>query len=254
MDARVLFLTQLRNIFRDEFLREELDGFTWDDAVFLRTAIIRIQHGDDSAWADFIERLTRRSEFAAAVRLQLISWGYLSYESVKEWLLIRWLPTESERLQEQDVEAIFECLRQAHQRSDQPDEPPAPRPNRNSAIMYIEYKGGPARIGRVTFSQTRKTIYYNTCKFQSLKGEGFKANFYDAENGGAYWISNCRADGHDTLYPATVEIDEDVREDYWTTIRNRPDLINATSFRSEGKYSKRRPQPEKPNHPACGPR
>ncbi|PQO46975.1 1-deoxy-D-xylulose-5-phosphate synthase [Blastopirellula marina] len=124
--------------------------------------------------------------------------------------------------------------------------------------MYIEYKGncltGPARIGRVTFSNSSKTVYYNDSKFQSLKGYGYKANYCDVENGGWYWISNCRVDGQDTLYPGVVEIDDEVREEYWTTIRSRPDLIHASSFRSEGKYSKRRPQPEKPNHPASGPR
>ncbi|MBI1247257.1 1-deoxy-D-xylulose-5-phosphate synthase [bacterium] len=124
--------------------------------------------------------------------------------------------------------------------------------------MYIEYKGGalagPARIGRVTFSQSRKTIYYGDCKLKSLKGRGYKANYYDSANGGRYWVSNCQTDGQDTLYPGTVEIDDDAREEYWTEIRKRPDLVERTSYRSEGKYSKRRPQPEKPNHHATGPR
>jgi hypothetical protein len=69
-----------------------------------------------------------------------------------------------------------------------------------------------------------------------------------------YWISRCRADGQDTLYPGIVEIDGDVREEYWLTIRNLPAKVNVTSFRSEGKYSRRRPQPEKPNRPATGSR
>jgi hypothetical protein len=47
-----------------------------------------------------------------------------------------------------------------------------------SRIMYIERKAdgliGPARIGRVTFSQTGKTIYYRGQEFRSLKGRGLK--------------------------------------------------------------------------------
>ena len=47
-------------------------------------------------------------------------------------------------------------------------------------IMYIECKAGeltgPARIGRVTFSKTGRTLYYRGQTFQSLKGQGFKAN------------------------------------------------------------------------------
>jgi hypothetical protein len=48
-------------------------------------------------------------------------------------------------------------------------------------IMYIENKSaslnGPARIGRVTFSNTGKSINYGGRTFQSLKGSGFKANY-----------------------------------------------------------------------------
>lgn len=112
--------------------------------------------------------------------------------------------------------------------------------------MYIEAKPGltgPARIGRVRLSKTGKTIYYGGRQFQSLKGgAGTKANFCDVETGEWYWISNCRKDGQDTLYPGVVEIDEDVREEYWLTLRERPDLADVSSFRSEGKYSKRRPR------------
>ena len=53
-------------------------------------------------------------------------------------------------------------------------------------IMYIEDKSGglegPGRIGRVLFSKTGKTIYYDGRKLQSLKG-GYKVNYYDVETG-----------------------------------------------------------------------
>ena len=52
-------------------------------------------------------------------------------------------------------------------------------------IMYVENKSaslnGPARIGRVTFSKTGKSISYGGRTFQSLKGRGFKANYFDVE-------------------------------------------------------------------------
>ena len=100
-------------------------------------------------------------------------------------------------------------------------------------IMYIEYKGGDltgeARIGRVTFSKSGQSIHYNGKTFQTLKGSGFKSNYFDAETGDEYWISGCRKDGKDRLYGERVKIhiDEDVRVEYWTEIRNLPDLINT---------------------------
>jgi hypothetical protein len=110
-------------------------------------------------------------------------------------------------------------------------------------IMYIEYKGdgivGPARIGRVTFSKTGKSLYYQGRRFGSLKGSGFKANYFDEETGERFWISGCKKDGTDPLYSTTVEIDEDVREEYWTTIRNKPKMLTQPSpkpIRSPGKY------------------
>lgn len=94
-----------------------------------------------------------------------------------------------------------------------------------SRIMYIECKAGsltgPARIGRVTFSKTGATIYYGRREFRSLKGNGFKANYYDVETGDEYWISGPRKDGQDALYATNVktEIDEDVQLEYWAQIR-----------------------------------
>ena len=54
-------------------------------------------------------------------------------------------------------------------------------PGMQPRIMYIENKGidglsGPARIGRVTFSQSGRSIYYNGRTFQSLNGSGFTVN------------------------------------------------------------------------------
>jgi hypothetical protein len=94
--------------------------------------------------------------------------------------------------------------------------------------MYIEHKGGnltgEARIGRVTFSKTGRTLYYGRKTFQSLKGTGFKANYFDVATGDEYWISGCKRDGSDRLYGerVPVEIDDNAREEYWTKIRRQP--------------------------------
>jgi hypothetical protein len=109
-------------------------------------------------------------------------------------------------------------------------------------IMYIESKAdditGPGRIGRVTFSKTGKSIYYRGRMFQSLKGIGFKANYFDAETGEQFWISGCKKDGSDHLYGGTTEIDDDVREEYWSHIRKMPGNKERTVIRTPGKYGR----------------
>ncbi len=100
-------------------------------------------------------------------------------------------------------------------------------------IMYIEYKGegltGEARIGRVTFSKTGKSVRYDGKTFHTLSGTGFKANYFDVLTGEHYWISGCKKDGGDRLYGerAPIYIDEDVRVEYWTEIRNLPGLVGT---------------------------
>lgn len=95
-------------------------------------------------------------------------------------------------------------------------------------IMYIESKAnglaGPARIGRVSFSKTGATLYYQGKAFQSLKGRGFKANYFEVESGDSYWISGPKKNGQDQLYPTNVpvEVDADVHNEYWSKIRNLP--------------------------------
>lgn len=106
-------------------------------------------------------------------------------------------------------------------------------------IMYIEEgTGGPGRIGRVIFSKSGRTVHYSGRSLRSLGGRGHKTTHFDEESGEEFWISGPRKDGQDTLYPGKVEIDEDTREEYWLTIRERPDLVDQTSFRSLGKHAK----------------
>ena len=112
-------------------------------------------------------------------------------------------------------------------------------------IMYIECKGGgfvemygqtipdpsgggltgPARIGRVTFNRTGNTILYDGKRFH--RSEGFKSNYVCEETGELYWISGPKKRGGDALYATniTTKIDEDVREEYLTLIRNKPEMV-----------------------------
>ena len=113
-------------------------------------------------------------------------------------------------------------------------------------IMYIECKGGgyspqwgvqvpsnselagPGRIGRITFSKTAKTIYYADKTFN--RQNGFKSNYFCEETGESYWISGPKKRGGDALYATNIptEIDEDVREEYWTVIRNCLERVKDT--------------------------
>jgi hypothetical protein len=107
-------------------------------------------------------------------------------------------------------------------------------------IMYIELKDvpdghtdrGPASIGRVFFNKSGKTLIYQGKKFQK-KNAGC-ANYRDIETGEFYWISGPKKNGQDRYNWASrtpVEIDDDVREEYWLNIRNQPEKIKETTTR-----------------------
>ncbi len=99
---------------------------------------------------------------------------------------------------------------------------------KKTRVMYIECKAGsltgPARIGRVSFSQTGLSIYYREQEFRRMIG--FKSNYQEVHSGDDYWISGPRRDGEDSLYATniSVSIDDDARDEYWTLIRRKPNL------------------------------
>ncbi len=82
---------------------------------------------------------------------------------------------------------------------------------------------GPARIGRVSFSHTGRTLYYKGKRFRSANGQGIAGNYYDVETGEEYWISGPKKNGQDRHWAGSgsVEIDPDVAEEYWTQIRGQ---------------------------------
>jgi hypothetical protein len=108
----------------------------------------------------------------------------------------------------------------------------------NSRIMYIELKTnleghtdrGPACIGRVYFNKSGRTLTYKGKKFQRCRGSDF--NYFEIETKDGYWISGPKKNGEDRFTWARktpVNIDEDVREEYWVQIRNQSEKKNDTS-------------------------
>ncbi|MFN3650547.1 MAG: 1-deoxy-D-xylulose-5-phosphate synthase [Armatimonadota bacterium] len=104
-------------------------------------------------------------------------------------------------------------------------------------IMYVEYKGheivGPGCITRIQYSKSGSSIYFRGKRLQTLSGTGVhKSNYIDVETGEEYWVSGPRRDGKDRLYGGVVEIDDDVREEYWTEIRRQPDKKHLKQYRA----------------------
>lgn len=101
-------------------------------------------------------------------------------------------------------------------------------------IMYVENKsdspGGRGRIGWVEFSKSRRSFRYAGRLL--LRCAGYKYNCIDSESGEHFWISGPKQDGGDTLYGGVVEIDEDAREEYWKSVRKRPERAQERSFRN----------------------
>ena len=95
--------------------------------------------------------------------------------------------------------------------------------------MYMECKtgsnAGSARIGRVTFNRTGRSIQYRGRVFRRIVGGGAHANYLDESTGEEYWISGCKRRGDDRLHgSAPVDIDDDIREEYWREVRRQPDM------------------------------
>jgi len=101
-------------------------------------------------------------------------------------------------------------------------------------IMYVESKegglAGPGRIGWVEFTKSRRSYRYAGHLLQ--RRAGYKYNCVDAETGDRYWISGPKRNGTDTLYGGVVEIDEDARVEYWTSVRMLPSCTHLTTYRS----------------------
>jgi len=111
-------------------------------------------------------------------------------------------------------------------------------------VMWIEYKGdnnrivGPARVGWVKVLDNGKRLEYREQKFRTLRGAGFKSNYYDIDTREHYWISGCRKDGRDALYSTDVEVDHDALQEYWIKIRQQPKNVTIQMFSALGKNAR----------------
>jgi hypothetical protein len=90
-----------------------------------------------------------------------------------------------------------------------------------------------ARIARVGWSKTGRTAYYGE---RALRGEG-QPWYRDVQTGEQFHIQHVRDDGLDRSeghkrggFP--IEIDDDVREEYWTRIRRQPHRGHERVIRS----------------------
>lgn len=88
-------------------------------------------------------------------------------------------------------------------------------------ILYIELKSGysddgPAWIGRVKYSKTGQTVYFNNKGFQ--KHAGISGNYIDVETGEEYWISGVKKNGEDRHWASSgkVMIDKKIIDEYLT--------------------------------------
>jgi hypothetical protein len=240
MNARQFLLDQLDRIARES----NYGAFSWEDTVVIRRCSQRANRGDESAWRELLDHLREDRNFAGRMRTKFMElrWANIPADHCRaiDGEIDLTFPTEFLLLDKADAAELTTALSSL---VNVDEEPPSSEVTKITAIKYIEEKNGlrgSARIGRVTFSASRKTIYYAGRRFRSLRG-GYKANFFDFDSGAEYWISNCKQDGNDTLYPGVVEIDEDARVEYWTEIRRQPEKVHLTTFRSEGKHSKCRP-------------
>lgn len=96
----------------------------------------------------------------------------------------------------------------------------------NSDIMYIELKtgyqdNGPAWIGRVKYSKSKQTIYFNNKTFK--KGSIYYGNCTDIETGKSYWISGIKKNGQDRHWAGSgkIMIDKDVVSEYLELIAEK---------------------------------
>ncbi len=261
MDASLFIFTTLDTACRQMKLNE-LTRPTWAEAQSLRNWTLQHKQGDLAAWSEFQSYIESTPGFCVVVRsiqverlivvegtdatggtLKLpAGTKQLSVAAETRFLISLWLLDREFNFDAPTRDFISQLV-SIIQSKDTRFTPPSK--TALGELMYIEMKpglAGHARIGRVQVSQTRKTIYYQGRKLQSLKGRGYKANYRNVESGMKYWLSRCRKDGNVSLYGAIVEIDDDVRSDYWIDIRQEPHNSHLTQYRSPGKHSKRAPR------------
>lgn len=239
METKAAILKRLDDACRKMRLND-FGVIRWEHGQRIRAIALDAKRNDPNAWPAFLAMLRDDRELAGEFRQLLDELGIVRYSGHRNEATVT-PPEGTSPLSPGDEDSLLDVLdplaRSAEISIDHAD-------SRLGDVMYIEWKPGitgHARIGRVQKSGSGKTFYYRGYTLTSLKGTGYKANYIDAESGMEFWVSNCRKDGNDTLYPGTIEIDADAREEYWTVIRRKPENVGVARIRSAGKYSKRRP-------------
>ena len=104
-----------------------------------------------------------------------------------------------------------------------------------SEIKYIELKSGfsdngPAWIGKVEFSKTGQTVYFNGKSFKRLKSGGISGNHYDLESDDEYWISGVKKNGQDRHWAGggKIMIDRSIVQEYLKMVDF--DFLDASHF------------------------
>jgi hypothetical protein len=98
--------------------------------------------------------------------------------------------------------------------------------NPSTRLMYVECKAtgdhrGRARICRVRYSKSGRTIYLGGLELQSQRGAGILGNYINTKTGIEYWVSGPKRNGRDRHWVGggEVRIDPDVVDEYWRDIR-----------------------------------
>ena len=87
-------------------------------------------------------------------------------------------------------------------------------------LKYLELKSGysgngPAWIGRVSFSKSKSTIYFDGRALKKISGQGISANYFDNVSTEEFWVSGVKKNGKDRLDSnASIMIMEDAVAEY----------------------------------------
>ncbi|WP_299715122.1 hypothetical protein [uncultured Tenacibaculum sp.] len=106
-------------------------------------------------------------------------------------------------------------------------------------IMYIEHKTdqsnrGGAWIGKVEFSKSGKTVYFNGKAFKNTSGYAYaysdSSNYYDLETKDGYWISGVKKSGQDRHWAGSgkIMIDRQIVDKYLELVDF--DILDENNF------------------------
>jgi hypothetical protein len=107
-------------------------------------------------------------------------------------------------------------------------------------IMYVESKAQAASgRGRITWVELSKSCRVYRYDGRTLhKSYSGSYNCFDAGSGELFLVSDPKPNGRDKLHGGHVDIDEDVREEYWLQIRKQPESAHLSSFETTPRTGK----------------